>query len=171
MQGNTKLLTLESKNIFLQNSFSLVLQFPFENSTTVEKLKQILAKQGFAFQKISKSALHRQLAQVNVDFVPTLGANFVLTKAKAELNMSTWKEVFLLIHQHKATFLFLQITETKNQNTVWYDANRILKQAELLEQPPFSSQLLHFLRKQTVLPLLASPGQKLLFLLDLKRHN
>lgn len=84
MPNNAKLVSSGANNIFLQNSFILVLQFPFENPATVESFKQLLAKRGLKLQKVSKSSLFRQLAQIEVSFVPTLGANFILTHENAE---------------------------------------------------------------------------------------
>lgn len=84
MPNNSKFVSAESNNIFIQHSFSSVLQFPFENPTTVENFKQLLAKRGLELRKVSKSALHRQLSQINVNFVPTIGANFLLVHKNPE---------------------------------------------------------------------------------------
>lgn len=85
MSNNLKISPFGSKNIFLQTPFSLVLQFPFENTVAVENLKQQFAKRGLLFRKISKNELQRQLTKSNVDFVPTFGANFVLTGENFEM--------------------------------------------------------------------------------------
>lgn len=117
MSNKSKFVSFGSNNIFLQNSFSLVLQFPFENPTTVEKFKQLLANRGLELRKMSKSALHRQLAQINVDFVPTFGANFLLVHKNPEeiLPFSQLNELFSLIKQHQANVLFLKSKEDKNK--------------------------------------------------------
>jgi len=173
MPNNSKLVTSEANNIFLQNSFSLVLQFPFENPTTVEGFKQLLAKRGLELRKMSKSDLHRQLAQIDAAFVPTFGANFVLVHKdpKKVVPVSQLNELVFLMQQHKANFLFLRSKEDNNKVAFWYDSKRLLEHTALVAQPPFSSHLLQILRGNTVFPLLSTNIRLLLRLLDREKQS
>lgn len=168
MPNKSKFVLSGSNNIFLQNSFSLVLQFPFENPTTVENFKQLLANRDLELRKMSKSALHRQLAQINVDFVPTFGANFLLVHKNPEeiLPSAQINELFSLIKQHQANVLFLKSKENKNKKAFWYDSKRLQEYSALAEQPPFSSHLYQILRSNTIFPLLTNSIIPLLRVLE-----
>ena len=168
MPNNSKFVSSGSNNIFLQNSFSLVLQFPFENPTIVENFKQLLADRDLELRKMSKSALHRQLAQLNVDFIPTFGANFLLVHKNPEeiLQVAQWNELFSLIKRHQANVLFFKSQEAKNKKAFWYDSRRLQEYSALAAQPPFSSHLFQILRGNTVFPLLTNNVIPLLRLLE-----
>jgi len=162
------------ENIFSNNRFLLLTQFPFENAEQFVRLNQKLADLGFMCKKLSRTDLAKQLHSSKASFISCSNSNYIITETDGQEISSKVSElapIFFLVQENGGVLFFFRLADHFSAFEVWHDYLRLTENNTLPKQPPFSFHLNKIIKSQSVLPLLSSSNVELINLLTFSRNK